>query len=432
MKYIWDDSLRINEAALSLYLYRELKKPDKIIVHFGALQKTFNVVVKENLSDKTVGLPVPLTDKYTIPADIPYEIYDKGGEIYLGPVIAYVLKKPFANLNKRLSRHLPRFWEYESIKGLIFACSTDSINPEKNLIEGYYYSPKKLYNPWKYGRFPLPDAVFVQAVMDKNAVKALEQKIGKKIFNSSWRNLNKLNIWKKLSEDKSLIEHLPYTEKYNGIKQLKRFLPKYQSVYLKPFSKSRGRGILSVSKSNHTIVVRDEWIQSYKFKDYNSLNYFFKTRLAQDMIIQQAVPFTWKNKMVDFRIILQKDKDKKWSFLGSVAKISLPGSPITNKKSRESLLEGEKALTTIFNLSEKKANNIIREMIELTVRAINLYERDGMHLGDVAADIILDSNLHLWLLELQLNHRISEQNPKLFNRVMTTPFRYAKSLAGFS
>ncbi len=70
----------------------------------------------------------------------------------------------------------------------------------------------------------------------------------------------------------------------------------------------------------------------------------------------------------------------------------------------------------------------------LVKNAIQKYEKSGMHLGDVAADVILDNNLHLWLLELQLNYgaeKVPGMPPEVFKEIMVTPFKYAKRLAGF-
>ena len=74
-------------------------------------------------------------------------------------------------------------------------------------------------------------------------------------------------------------------------------------------------------------------------------------------------------------------------------------------------------------------------MFELVKSAVQVYEERGMHLADIAADIILDDNLHLWLLELQLNYasekKAYEIPPEIFNRIMITPFKYAKAITQY-
>ncbi|UNC92231.1 YheC/YheD family endospore coat-associated protein [Candidatus Contubernalis alkaliaceticus] len=435
MNYLWFKSLKSTEAAVNLNLYNRLQCSNLIIINVGTLKKHLKVIINNDLLDNTIGLPISLSNKYTIPTEIPYEIYHKDREIHLGPVIAYIVMGSFYNLNKKkLTTHLPRFSDYMSIKGLIYICTKDSIDLARNRIKGYYYDPKGVISgrAWWYGEFPLPDAIFNRSFLSQNKVRALQKKIGNNIFNSYFRNLNKWNIYRKLSKDKKLIKHLPYTENYKSVRQLIGLLKKYKSLYLKPFSKSQGKGILCVLKSNKKFLVIDERKQRYYFQDYNSMGKFLNKRVIKPSIIQQAVPFETEKKLVDFRIILQRDEDKKWSYKGCVAKISQEGSVITNKQCRQQALIGKDALTTIYNLSETAADRMEEKMITLTIKAIHIYERSGMHLGDVAADIILDSNLHLWLLELQLNHRTTEVFPERYKKIMVTPFRYAKALAGFS
>ncbi|ABR49551.1 hypothetical protein Amet_3423 [Alkaliphilus metalliredigens QYMF] len=437
MKILWVNSLAQNQIALNLSLYKKLHQPNSMNVHFGMFKTKVNTVIHDDLLEGTIGLPINLGDKYTIPTNIPYEIYYKGGDIHIGPVIGHIVTKYFENLNdKTLSSYLSRLTEYQSIKGLVFICTKDSIYPDQNLIKGYYYNPegRKTGSTWQLGEFPLPNAIINRSFISQKKIKILQEKIGDRIFNTYWQNLNKWNIWKRLSKDKKLIKHLPYTEKYVDIKQLKMFLKKYNGAYFKPFSKCRGRGILNVSKiaNEKKILVIDERKNRYYFEDYKNLDDFLNTKLSKPSIIQQAVPFRVEKKMVDFRVILQRDKDKEWSFKGSFAKISQPGSVITNRRSREKLIDGREALISIYNMSEEQAVKVEKKMIILTIRAIDIYEKKGMHIGDVAADIILDSSLHLWLLELQLNHGISKNlPPEVYTEIKVTPLRYAKALSGF-
>lgn len=85
-------------------------------------------------------------------------------------------------------------------------------------------------------------------------------------------------------------------------------------------------------------------------------------------------------------------------------------------------------------MCEEDAVKTENEMVIIVKAAIKIYEEKGMHIGDVAADLILDTNLHLWLLELQLNYGAEKGYlilPELFKDILVTPFKYAKALAGF-
>lgn len=438
MNIFWLDLLASDQLALSNARYYQLSRPDTMTIRCGSLEKKLNVVVRSDLSYNTIGLPADLSDIYTIPPELLYECVLKNRMIHIGPVIATVILGSFKQLNnKTLSGFLPRFQEYEKIKGLLFICTKDAFHVRRSLVEGYYYNPAgdKSGNQWKYGKFPLPDAVFNRSFISQATIRDLRERIGDTIFNSYWYALNKWLIWKRLSENRVLEKHLPYTEKFSGVVQLNDLLHKYESLYIKPVNLSRGRGIMKVTKTSEGILFIDEKKQNYLFRDDESISKFLKDKIIRPYIVQQAVPFSLGNQYLDFRVYLQKNESKRWTFKGFAARISQEGSIITNFQGREKLLLGREALRTIYKVDEKTAGKIEKRMIDLVETAIQIYEKRGFHLGDVAADVILDKNLHLWLLELQLNYDPEEPDvipPDMFQEIMTAPLKYAKALAGFS
>ena len=139
--------------------------------------------------------------------------------------------------------------------------------------------------------------------------------------------------------------------------------------------------------------------------------------------------------MLDFRAYVQKNEKREWTFQGFTTRISQKGSVVTNTIGREDLLRGEEALSTIYQLDKETVLRIKNEMFEIVKAAVQVYEDRGMHIADLAADIVVDDNLHLWLLELQLNYasekKAHEIPPEVFNKIMITPFKYAKSITQF-
>ncbi|ABR49553.1 hypothetical protein Amet_3425 [Alkaliphilus metalliredigens QYMF] len=438
MKLLWLKSLKPNEMALNISLFKKLKQPKIIILHFGMLIMKFKVIIKNNLSDDTIGLPKNFSNKYTIPTNIPYDVYCKAGEIYLGPVIAFVSRGGFKQLKKqKYIRSLPSFLDYNSIKGLIIICTKGSIDVDSGMIKGYYFDPRATDSEleWKYGEFPLPNAILNHSLMSQEKISALRKKMGDKVFNSYWLNLDKWETWEFLSNNPMLKDHLPYTEKFLGFKQLNYLLEKYSSIYLKPAKRARGIGLMKLDKDNTGISLVDYKKKKYYFNDNQSLALFLNNKLAIPYIIQQAVYFKKNDRHVDFRLILQKNSKKEWSLTGLIARIAQEGSIITNKKGREKSILGRKALTSIFKVSEERAKKIEVDMTQVVIETVKMYERKGYHLGDVAADIAVDSNLKVWLLELQLNYGVNARTIEglrdFFEKVISVPFKYAKALAGF-
>ena len=108
---------------------------------------------------------------------------------------------------------------------------------------------------------------------------------------------------------------------------------------------------------------------------------------------------------VDFRVVLQKDATKQWNSPGFTCKVSKENSIITNFQNRSIMLSGLEALTSIYHLSPEQAKEKEKEMVQLCESLAEAIEEKGIHLGDVAFDIIIDSNLKLWLLEIQIRFR---------------------------
>ncbi|RNA66713.1 hypothetical protein EBO34_15980 [Alteribacter keqinensis] len=61
-------------------------------------------------------------------------------------------------------------------------------------------------------------------------------------------------------------------------------------------------------------------------------------------------------------------------------------------------------MKVFYNLSPKQISNVIKRIESVCTKVLfNIERNKKYHLGEVAFDLILDKNLHIWLLELQVN-----------------------------
>lgn len=432
------ESLKENEVVLSKSLIEKLPKSDVLTIHFGSFKTELIVIQDKHLNKETIGLPINLGSSYSIPTELQYECLLLGGQIYIGPIIAYIVRGRLEDFHdKALSKFIPRFNAYEETKGLIFISTKDSINIEESRMTGFYYSPYKTKegSKWGYGEFPLPDAIYNRSFLKKSKISMLQEKLGDVIFNSSYLNLDKWRIWRNLSKKRKLKTHLPYTERYSGVNQAKRLLDKYGALYIKARRNSRGRGIFHLSKDCNGFMVRDHKNRLTLLENEKQLKTFLDDNIVYASIVQQPVPYKYGKRVLDFRVYLQKNEQREWTFQGFTTRISKEDSVVTNTVGRDDLLRGEEALATIYKLDKKKVLRIENEMFALVKSAVQVYEERGMHLADIAADIIIDENLHLWLLELQLNYASEKKEYEIpfeiFQKIMVTPFIYAKAITKF-
>lgn len=411
--------------------------PKSLMINIGGCKKEVGVAFDNNLSKDTIGLSTKFEDDLTIPDTLPYEVYIDNGNLYIGPVIAFVAASHEYKLTaERINNITDYFMGYQDIKGLIFVCSGDRINRKYRAIEGYYYNPNgyDYKSRWQHGFFPYPDALFKKAKLDEKIYEHLYSNIGNKIFNSI-NALSKWKLWKLLSSNKSIKKHLPHTNKLKSFNSLEKMLNLYESVYLKPRNLSRGRGIIKVSKTKKEYLFIDRFNNKTRIKNKNRAVKYVNKLIKRKYIVQQAVPFKYNNRNVDFRVYMQKNCNMEWDCTGIVAKVGKKKSIVTNFHFRKYLLTGEETFKKLYGLNDKKRRKKELEIIKLCISACKIVEKNVGHLGDVAVDLIVDKNLKVWLLEIQVNYSVrrsaSEFPPQLYRKIVTHPFEYGKFLGGF-
>jgi hypothetical protein len=428
MKIKWLKGKKTGTILLPSGILFDKSVPKKVTLYFGALRKEMRIQWDRKLPANTIGLSPGLFSTFQIPTGLPYEVVIKGTEINIGPVIAIMLPKMISP--KWLSYHL-RY--YSRIKGLIYVFTVKDIDTKTHTIRGYYYDPgpRNRHARWTIKRLPYPSAIY-RRVFCRDIPQDLLKRVSGKVFNS--RTFNKWELWEWLSQDPSLREHLPYTAKLTKIKDLDIILDTFGSVYLKRIESQQATGMFMVWKSE----------QGYHFVDRDRNETFISTPEAfefienlrcQDYIIQQAVPMRSEGRLVDFRVIMQKDRSQQWTCSGILARFGAKDSISTNFREAGQLKLGKAALEQVFQLTEQEAVDIEQKMKEICLQACSKIDQFGLF-GDVGFDVVVDPNRKIWILEINKCHDLQMPiyvpgNYPMFRQVMTKPIEFAKSLAGF-
>ncbi|MGR3766306.1 YheC/YheD family endospore coat-associated protein [Rossellomorea sp. NS-SX7] len=405
-----------------------------IILNYGNYKKELTIEIDHNLKLNQIKISSCLNENISIP-DLPYDSFFDKNHLFLGPVIGF-LETPWFNPKKETAKL--RFSNYDKIKGLIYIFNSKTINQSTKTISGYYYEPKT--NRFIKGTFPYPCAIYNRSPMNPNLYRHFKEHIGKNIFNYPYRNDNKYSFWINMSKIPYIREHLPFTRKYNGLESLVYMLTKYESVFLKPTSLSRGRGIFHIKKADKGYILSANTGDKVLIKSIETLEEKLHSSTMKNSryIIQQEIPFTHSGKKIDFRLYLQKDETKNWTYSGMETKVAQTGSVISNSSNREKVLPGEAALKEIYHLNEDQMKQKIVEITQLCMKILNVMENDEeAHLGDVAFDFILDHECKVWVLEMQPNYAAERKANRTMDErqvlpyILPTPFEYAKALAGF-
>lgn len=422
--------------------------PKQISFHFGAWKQEVQIIVGEGLKQRSIGLPEAWKQKFTIPDTIPYELYKKGNDLHLGPVIAFIVFSKEKDITlKRLNRYRSYFHHYLKIKGLLYLCAGDKIDTDTKRIDGYYFDPHAhdKSNRWKVGTFPYPRSAYNRTSLRKTVFDDLFSEMGDRIFNSySNGSFNKWELWQRLSPDPLLRSHLPHTVPLSSLHTLDEMINKYDSVYLKPAGGTLSKGIIKARRDGEGYCLiypnrkkRGEGTVNKCIGPSGELATWILTLKEKEYLVQQAIAMKkYKDMPIDFRVIMQKNGKGQWKCTGIFGKFGKQGSIITNFTQSGFVLSGIDSFQLAFHMNKQEAQHKTQELKDISYQICSIFNKYGNY-GDVGIDLMVDGQQKIWILEvntLDTNHRfpLHTKNKKLYKRVVSTPLKYAKYLTGFT
>ncbi|WP_239454316.1 YheC/YheD family protein [Bacillus suaedaesalsae] len=420
----------------SSFMKKNIINEGTINVKFGNWLGTFTLKKNEQLTENVIALEKKSLP-FDIPAHLPYEMNYKGNTLHIGPIIAFIAVKKTRNLtHKLLEQNKDRFEDYKEIGGLLFVCSGDAIDFSKETIEGYYYNPNATdaLTRWKKGTFPFPDSIFKKLTLPMEKERELQKKLENKVFNTN--RFSKLDLWRAFSSNNNLRNYLPYTIEYESIGALSRMVQNFETVYVKPVIGLKGIGIFMIKYEEDYFSITNHEKEKKYFKSISEVDLYLTTIIGNERyLIQQGIPTIHKNKHVDFRLYFQKDKYHRWVCQGTLGRVGQEGSVITNLQQIAHLADGLKAIKIVFHESEEEAKRILYETINVCIHLCQALQGKLGHYGDIALDVIIDQHQKPWILEVNNGYGTKSlralNDMDLLKRLKTTPFQYAKSLAGF-
>jgi hypothetical protein len=429
---IWDPVIEKDTLIVSIETFKKMSFKNKNIkLHIGSFEAAVTIKSSNTLdSDKLVLSPL-LLPQGGLPDSLNFDVKLIGTDLYIGPVVGILISQ------RNLSMYsLPQYtskWEepikdFIKDKGLIFLFCEAGINLTEKNIKGIYLDEGD--GKWKEATFPFPSSVFRRASVSKK-MRELQKHLNGNAFNSF--KINKWNLYTCFLD--SGFKYTPHTTRFLRTTSIVRMLNKYGSVYLKPINGNLGKGCFKLEKTvDGYLLVNSKGEQTKRSKLAEVIQIFKEQKMKRKYIIQQSVPLYYRQKLVDYRVILQKDGSKEWTATGTITKIGMKGGIITNRVS--SLPLGLEGIEKTLKLNKDDAVKLYEEMIQRCTEACEIIENKLGHLGDVGLDVIIDEHLNIWILEMNTlhNHLIvayQSHDPHMYNRVLTKPLEYARALSGF-
>jgi glutathione synthase/RimK-type ligase-like ATP-grasp enzyme len=391
----------------------------------------------EELEESKILLSQDIIDYLGIPLFPDYEIVLKNNEIIIGPFIGILSERTEGGLRLNVNNLKSYLYNYGKINGAILAFSSEGINQFSQLIRGYVYNPET--ESWEEGTYFYPASIFKRVGLVKELRNHFRSLLGDAVFNNYVFSKWQAHAW--LMQFSSLKEHLPTTVLYKSGKDIENFLEDNKSVFIKPIYGSQGTGIVKVDKNSETFLLSYSDGDGYKelpFVNIGEMVLFLERLIKKGKYILQSSLqlITTKDRKIDFRLIVLKDKWNRWQDVGMIARYGVRGSITSNISTGGSAEAAETTLKNLLQLTDEDAVKLRKRMGAIGLDAARRLEECGINCGNLGIDLGIDENMGIWIIEvnnIDPNHTIAidAKDRQMFYRARLLNMLYAKRLSGF-
>lgn len=407
--------------------FLQLKEGQDLMLSHGMRECAANIRIRDEQDSRLIRISESMISDLLIQVGTEYEVATINNKIIIGPVIGLLLSRTEERLKKGLHRLVYSLF-FKELNGLLFVYSEDSINFVDFEITGYLFD-KNHPDLWKKCKLPFPGASFRRAELSSQTVKKMVSALGRGFFNTEY--FDKWRFYKWISSDNELIKYLPETVNQINLHTLNSFIGNYGGVYLKPRNGSRGKGIHYIEKENghyKWISNYDEDIKFFSEREIDPELAKYKYFLLQAPIFLQ----TYENRMVDYRVLLQKNGTGYWQCTGIIARFGKSDGITANFKENGYALDGYEALKIQFGYEDLRAFQKYQEIVSICTKIAQQIDKKGSF-ADFGIDIGIDQEEKIWVIEINKRHDhdfpLLIKNEKMYYAVKSNPLAYAKYVA---
>jgi glutathione synthase/RimK-type ligase-like ATP-grasp enzyme len=373
-----------------------------------------------------------------------YAQYDeKAMRLQFGPLFGVLINTTADPKQENVLGPLTKFLDECVLAGItrgtaVAVFQPDQIDLEKRSITAWVKEKGK----WISAKIPYPDIIYNRITSRRIEEQVNVQKKLEKLthyhripmFNE--RFLDKWQVHEILKQDESISPMLPKTIRFN-LKKVKDLFAHFPCLYLKPTNGSLGGGIIRLSKAHQTYLYQyatPNGTSTRVTSSFLELSKILTHRIKkQPYIIQQGLSLiTYDKRPVDFRVLIQKNKEGKWSVTSAVARIANDQQIVSNLARGGTLRKVHELLAELSVLKNKPTSNDIRQTAMRIANAFELHAKG--HFAELGIDLALDTNGRIWLLEI--NSKPSKTDDTVLNQgvkirpSVTKLFDYVQFLAG--
>ncbi len=436
----------------------EMDRLARTHVIFGTARHHAFMEFDSSLSRREVQLSSNLLEALRIPLFPRYEVVRDGRGVAIGPCVGLLLYRRHQDITRQVLEGTTRYitrregrvtkrthlglrvytYCYDAIGGAIFLFALDRVDRETRTLEGYCYDPDA--DRWRAGRYHYPRAMYRRIGLTPEWKNHFLTVMGDTVFNDYF--MDKWEMFEWLRDDPDVSDLLPETRLYEGVADLVTMVARHGGAFLKPVAgmgggraiRVRERGkVLSISFSRdgepveHTFLPQDPALAG-------ALDQFMSQRA---FLVQQPLQLvTWEARVVDFRVLMQKDDAARWFCQGIVVRAGPRRSVVSNISSGGEAFTLQELFGDRLGWELKEVFQLSERLKATAVRVGHALDRLGLNYGTAGVDLGLDSSGRLWLIELNVRDpdatiALDVEDTSLYFSVKQTLLLYAKALAGF-
>ncbi|MFL0247873.1 YheC/YheD family protein [Candidatus Clostridium stratigraminis] len=368
----------------------------------------------------------------------------ENGHLEIGPYIGMFVNQSKIELlssGKNITEYIQAQAVCKSLYGLCCFFSINNIDWDRKQINALI---RENLN-WTSQILPLPKIIYDRNVENNCRVESIELRKRLKNICKILNPMVKLAKWetiKAIEKNPGLVPIIPATIPYENSNDLINSLKLYPSLYLKPDSLSKGKGIFRISKNNNEgnkaeyRTTEGNHIVSLKsLKELENLMRPY-SKIGGGYIIQQEInKAKYKGNPFDFRALFQKSCDGIWQLSGIAGRIAGRGSIITSPRSGGTVENLETILMEVFNESFSTANGLYENIVRLGREICLTIEKEFGDCIELGLDMTIDIDKKIWLIEVNgkpLKVSLKRlDSSEVMSRCNKRPIEYAVKLAGF-
>ncbi|WP_128894680.1 YheC/YheD family endospore coat-associated protein [Longirhabdus pacifica] len=297
----------------------------------------------------------------------------------------------------------------EKLNYEVYVVPLEHVKLEEEFIQAYGYNRET--NKWVEKNIPLPLVLYNRIPLRedemnpkvKAKIKAIMQHAPIQFFNPYFFNKWTLRKW--LLKSNITKRFIPETKRLTEKTNLRRWLSRHKSIYLKPASGKAGAGIMKINKQKppkrYKLTVQAnassqcfQYITSKKLKEK-----VLSISENEKYIIQQGIDLlTNNNRPFDLRLLAQKNILGEWEITGMGARIAGSSSITTHVPRGGSIGDPSKLISSFY--TKKRAEKIISRSKRVALVITKQIEKCSKHsLGEMSLDLGLDINGKVWFFE---------------------------------